>query len=117
MTKPTLFEATRPRRGHDVVPGCGVRLQATFTIHFPKIDAVRVLDHEKHHGNTHFDLRGDQGAVGGPRVPAQGHQTMQIIKYFTESVHKTNPTNFFRQPNLKETMMLFLAMGNNFRTM
>ena len=29
-------------------------------------------------------LGGDQGAVGGPGVPVQGHQTMQIIKYFTK---------------------------------
>ena len=58
------------------------------------LPATGVLDHEKHHGGVHFAHGGDQGAVGGPRVPVQGHQTMQIILYFTKSVPMTNPTLF-----------------------
>ena len=53
-----------------------------------------VIYHEKHRGGVHLVLGGDLGAVGGPRVPVQGHQTMQIIRYFTKSVHMIN-TPFF----------------------
>ena len=48
--------------------------------------AIKVLDHEKHRGGVHFAHGGDQGAVGGPRVLVQGHETMQIIKLFSKSV-------------------------------
>ena len=41
--------------------------------------ATGVFDHEKNHGGVHFAHGGDQGAVGGPRVPVQSHETMQII--------------------------------------
>ena len=47
---------------------------------------MKVLDHEKNRGGVHFAHRGVQGAVGGPRVLVQGHETMQIIKLFLKSV-------------------------------
>ena len=62
--------------------------------HPPKIEVIRVLDHEKHHGGVHFGLGGHQGAVGGPKVLVQGHQTMQIITYFTKSVDMTKCLKF-----------------------
>ena len=50
------------------------------------LSATKVLDHEKTRGGVHFAHGGDQGAVGGPKVPVQGHGTMQIIKLFSKSV-------------------------------
>ena len=64
----------------------GSNFQATYRTLSTKIDVTKVLDHEKSNGGVHFAIEGDQGAVGGPRVPVQGHQIMQIIKYFTKGV-------------------------------
>ena len=50
------------------------------------LPAIKVLDHEKNRGGVHFAHGGDQGAVGGPKVPVQGHGTMQIIKLFSKTV-------------------------------
>ena len=65
-----------------------------FMVPHEILSATKVLDHEKTRGGVHFARGGDQGAVGGPRVPVQGHQTMQIITYFTKSVHMAKCLKF-----------------------
>ena len=44
-----------------------------------KINVAKVLEHDQLNGAVHFAIEGDQGALQGPRVPIQGHHTMQTI--------------------------------------
>ena len=50
----------------------------------------KVLEVKEHHGDVHFAIGGDQGAVHGPGVPVSGHQTISFVNISSKSVDSTN---------------------------